>query len=368
MSHHVSRRVIFRFRKNGVEHFNCVSLCGAEQSRLYVRVMVIHCDPPQRLTRTRIVPFTKGQGQLVSHANAGILDELQQCGCETSARAVGRGCAQQWFAETQGEFSHRRVGISQAGRCDFWRDHPQRAHRTERLDARLGVRVVRAEALQLGLRRIFGAPKQHSLGHVAFPAIGTCEALNQVRRAKLVQPRNAAQLRALRIDAVNATLVIARPEVRPSLQLLRKILRMLDDATVDVGNVKSAVGAGLEHGGAKPVVARREKFAVLFIGCATAGEGGAIGFQNFTMHNILGRLTDKNAGGKIGSEQGVAIRCSAVRRSQTAGCVRPVESLLRPADGENARRVRIVRQDPAHRGHRQIGIARQILLRQEVVP
>ena len=204
--------------------------------------------------------------------------------------------------------------------------------------------------------------------HVAFPAIRAGEALNQVRHAKLVHPRNGAQLRAFRIDTVDAAFIIARAEVRPGLQLFRKIFGMLDDAAVDVGDVQRAVGAGLEHGGTKPVVARSEEFAVLFIGRAMAGERDTIGFQNFTMHNVLCRLADENAGGKIGAEQGIAIRRCAVRGSQIAGRVRPIESLLRPADGEDARGVRIVGQDPPRRGHREIGIAREIMLRQEVVP
>src|SRR6185369_7714954 len=109
-----------------------------------------------------------------------------------------------------------------------------------------------------------------------------------------------------------------------------------------VGDVKSAVGTDLEHGGTKPVVARCEEFAVLFIGCAMAGERDAIALQDFTMNNVLRRLTDENAADKIGAEQRVAIRRSAVRRSQTAGRFRPIESPLRPADGKDARRVRIV--------------------------
>src|SRR5881396_1519511 len=104
----VGREVVFCFGKNGVEHFSRVSLRGAKQSRLHVRIVVIHRNARQRLTRERVVPFTQGQGQLVSHANAGIIDELQQRGGEVAVRAFGRRRAQKRFGQTQGELFYGR--------------------------------------------------------------------------------------------------------------------------------------------------------------------------------------------------------------------------------------------------------------------
>src|ERR1051326_348840 len=122
---------------------------------------------------------------------------------------------------------------------------------------------------------------------------------------------------------------------------------MLDDAAVDGGDVERAVGAGAEHGGTKPVVARGEELAVLFVCGAVAGESDAVRFQDFAVNHVLRRLADKDTGGKSRTEQPVAIRRGAVGGSQIVGCLRPVEALLRPADGKDACRVRIVGQDLA---------------------
>ena len=77
---------------------------------------------------------------------------------------------------------------------------------------------------------------------------------------------------------------------------------MLDNQAIDVGDVKRAVRPRPEHGGPEPVVTRSEKLAVLFVRRATALEGDAIGFENFTMDHILGRFADEDAGLEIDAE------------------------------------------------------------------
>src|SRR5205814_5140880 len=118
------------------------------------------------------------------------------------------------------------------------------------------------------------------------------EALDEIGYVKLVQAWNRPQRRALRIDAVDAAFIVAGAEVRTRLELFGEILGMFDDAAIDVGNVQGAVRAGLEHRRPEPVVARAEKFAALFVRRPMAGEGDAVGFENFTMDDVLRRFAD----------------------------------------------------------------------------
>ena len=260
------------------------------------------------------------------------------------------------------------MAVAEAKECNGRRHHAQTFHGAEHLNAHLGIPVVGADPKQLSLRWFVIAPDQHPLGEVAFPAVGAGETLNEIGDSQLFQARNRARLCAFRIHTVNATLVITRADVRTAFQLFGEIFRMFDHQPVNVGNVKRAVGSSPEHGRAEPIVTRGEKFAVLFVGGAMAGEGDSFGFEDFTMHHVLRRFTDEHACGEVRSEECVPIRRGAVGGGQVVGRLRPIESLLRTADRENARRVRIVRQHLLGGRRREFGIARQISLRKNVMP
>src|SRR5439155_16210616 len=72
----------------------------------------------------------------------------------------------------------------------------------------------------------------------------------------------------------------------------------------------------------------------------------AIGFKDLTVYNIVGRLAGEHAVGKIGSEEFIAIGHGAVCGSDLTNRFRPIKTLLRMADCENARRFRIIGKNP----------------------
>ncbi len=77
---------------------------------------------------------------------------------------------------------------------------------------------------------------------------------------------------------------------------------MFDDQTVHIGNVKSAIGTGLQHGRTEPVVAGGKKLRLLLLWRPAALERDPIAFQQLTMDQVMDRLTDKNAVRKIWPE------------------------------------------------------------------
>ena len=119
-------------------------------------------------------------------------------------------------------------------------------------------------------------------------------------------------------------------------------LRMLDDESVHVRDIKRPVWAGLEHGWAKPIIFRREKFRILLVGRAMTGEADAIRFEDFAMDEIVDRFADENAGGKIGTENLVPIRSGAVGGGDVAECANVIESLEQASDRKNARGIFVV--------------------------
>src|SRR5439155_12752046 len=111
----------------------------------------------------------------------------------------------------------------------------------------------------------------------------------------------------LRIDAVNATFVIASTQVGPAFEFLREIFRMFENEPIHVRDVERAIGPSLEHGWAKPIIRRGDEFAVLLIGSTMARKCHTVGFKDLTVYNIVGRLAGEHAVGKIGSEEFTAI-------------------------------------------------------------
>jgi hypothetical protein len=90
--------------------------------------------------------------------------------------------------------------------------------------------------------------------------------------------------------------------------LPRDPLRMLKDEPVEVDYVQASIRPGACLCEAAPVVLGREEFAFRLSRSTMAREGDAVGFEDFTMHEIVGGLADEKAIGEVRTEQRVAIR------------------------------------------------------------
>src|SRR5437016_12933942 len=99
-----------------------------------------------------------------------------------------------------------------------------------------------------------------------------------------------------------------------------------------------------------------------------AHKGDAVRLQDLPVDDIVGGFTNENAVLKIPAEKLVSIWSGAARGRHLENCVGPIESLLRPADSEDAVPLRIVGEHACGRVHPKMGIARQVMLRQKVMP
>ena len=62
-------------------------------------------------------------------------------------------------------------------------------------------------------RRAIGSPKEHLMGHVALPSVGAIQGGNKAGRVERVQAGNGARFFVDGVNAVDATLIVARAEV-----------------------------------------------------------------------------------------------------------------------------------------------------------
>src|SRR5882724_7166996 len=114
---------------------------------------------------------------------------------------------------------------------------------------------------------------------IALPAIRTVEFLHQAGGIKSREARDSSQRSACGIDAINASLVVPRAKIEAVFDVVGNPFRMFDDQSIHVGDVERAIGSGLEHGWAKPVIFGGEKFAVFFVGRTMARETDAVWFK-----------------------------------------------------------------------------------------
>ena len=88
---------------------------------------------------------------------------------------------------------------------------------------------------------------------------------------------------------------------------------MFDDKAVHVSHVEGPVGAGLGHGGPKPIVRTGKEFGFFLTFGPSAGKGDAIWLKDFPMDQVMNRLADEYAGPEFGSEKFVPIGRCAIR-------------------------------------------------------
>ena len=161
--------------------------------------------------------------------------------------------------------------------------------------------------------------QQESLGGVALPAVGALQRGDEPRRVEPVEPGDRAGLPIDREDPVDPPLLAAGAEVEPGLPVVGDPLRVLDDGAIHVGDPEGAVGPGLEHRRAEPVVARGQELAVRFVRGPDAAEGHAVGLEHHPVDQVVHRLADEEAAGEVRPEQVVAVRRRAVGRGDVVG-------------------------------------------------
>ena len=113
---------------------------------------------------------------------------------------------------------------------------------------------------------------EHTLGDIALPAARAIERGGERRIVELFEIRDGAKLCADGRDAVDAPFVGPGAHIQPAERFRGDPLGMFEHEPIEIGDIESAIGAGLEHDGAKPFVGAREKFALLFVIRAMAGE------------------------------------------------------------------------------------------------
>src|SRR5438876_9419990 len=106
------------------------------------------------------------------------------------------------------------------------------------------------------------APEEHLLSHIALPAAGAIEGGNESGGIESVQPWDRPRSFAGRIDAVNAALIVAGPQIQALLPILGDPLRVLDHVPVHVRDPERAIRPGLYRCWAAPVVAGSEEFGL----------------------------------------------------------------------------------------------------------
>src|ERR1043166_4217746 len=98
------------------------------------------------------------------------------------------------------------------------------------------------------------------------------------------------------------------------------------------------------------------------------GEGDAVWFEHLTMDDVVDGIADEDAGGKVGTEQLVAIGGGTVARGDVMELARIVETLTSAAGGIQAGGVGIVREHLFGGTHREMAIARQVMFGEKIVP
>src|SRR5688572_31849117 len=101
---------------------------------------------------------------------------------------------------------------------------------------------------------------------------------------------------------------------------------MLDEEAIHIDDVKRAVGSCASLDRAKPIVARTEKFALLFVGGPGAGEKQVAG-ENFPMHQVVDWFARKNVTVKFRSEMRVSINTNSACGCHTIRVIRIVEPI-----------------------------------------
>src|SRR5437016_318654 len=104
------------------------------------------------------------------------------------------------------------------------------------------------------------ASEEHLLSQIALPAAGDVEGGNGSGGSESVQPWDRPRPFACGIDAVNASLIVAGPQIQALLPILGDPLRVLDHVPVHIRDPERAIRPGLNRCGAAPVVAGSEEF------------------------------------------------------------------------------------------------------------
>src|SRR5688572_7963862 len=93
--------------------------------------------------------------------------------------------------------------------------------------------------------------------------------------------------------AVNAAAIRAGTNIDFREAFRRNPARMLDKEAIDIDDVERAVRSSARLHGTKPMITRAEKFGILFVGRASAGQKQIAG-ENFAMNEVMDRFAGKN--------------------------------------------------------------------------
>ena len=203
---------------------------------------------------------------------------------------------------------------------------------------------------------------------VPFSAIARIERGRQAGRPKFGQVPYRAQLSDERHDAVNSSPVITGANIECRETFRRNPARMLDDEAVHIHNPQRSVRSGARLHGTKPIVFRRKKLALPFVGRPIAFERDAFRFEREPMHEIVHRFADECVAVVIRSRQIVTIDAQSACRSRAPGRTRVIEPFQHPAAGEQLIRIGIRRhKDPRFRRDK-IGVPARVVIGQGIMP
>ena len=178
------------------------------------------------------------------------------------------------------------------------------------------------------------AVQEQALYRVTLPAARTFHRGHKLGCIELVELWDGPELFVERVDAIDPPLFAPGAKVEPPFPIVRNPFGVFDDSAIHIGDPERTVGACFEHGGPEPVVAGRQKLAVCIVRPAMAAEAHALGLEHHSMHQVVYRLTDKQAGGELGTEELVAIGRRAIGRGDMVGGAGVVKPGQCTADGK----------------------------------
>ena len=135
---------------------------------------------------------------------------------------------------------------------------------------------------------------------------------------------------------------------------------MFDHVAVHVGDPQSAVRAGGDENRSKPVVARRQKIAILFIHRAATAKGRAVPAHHGSRDQIVDGFARKRVARKSRIKQVASINNRAAGRRKPVGRVKIVEAFQRAADWKHGRISGNFRNLAARIGRRHVRIAAEV--------
>ncbi len=188
---------------------------------------------------------------------------------------------------------------------------------------------------------------------------------DDLRGRQLGQVIEGPELRALRVDAVDAAFVGAGADIKRLEPVGRNPARVLDDKAIHVHHPQRAVGTGERLDGAKPVVGAREKLGRDLISSTRGGEGDAARREHEAADQVMHRLADEEVLAEARAQQRVAIHAEPAGARDVVQGLRTVETLQRLADGIQAREAG--GEVHARRRRGDVRVAREVAVWQRVV-